>query len=84
MEKGTININDVLEPWLDQLDGIRRSIKSACNNADWLTATIIAGHLEAIIFEFNQKRAYMLAEVRKEMLQPEGDEEEMKGPYESR
>ena len=84
MKKEKMNINEVLKPHLDQLDEIRRAIKSACNNADWLTATIIVGHLEAIIFEFNQQRAYMLAEVRKEVFSPENEGEEINGPYENK
>lgn len=81
MKKEKVNINEVLKHHLDQLDAIRREIKSACNNADWLTATVIVGHLEAIIYEFNQRRAFMLAEKRKDLLSFE-DEEEEKGPYE--
>lgn len=84
MAKGKMNINEVLGPYLDQLDEIRRDIRSACNNADWLTATAIVGHLEAIIFEFNQQRAFMLAERRKEIFPPEDGEEENKGPYENK
>gem|GEM_PF-6516516 len=84
MAKGKMNINEVLGPYLDQLDEIRRDIRSACNNADWLTATAIAGHLEAIIFEFDQQRAFMLAERRKETFPPEDEEEENKGPYENK
>jgi len=83
MKKEKKNINEVLKPYLDQLDAIRRDIKSACNNADWLTATVIIGHLEAIIYEFNQQRAYMFAERRKDLISFE-DEEEEKGPYEDK
>jgi hypothetical protein len=84
MAKEKLNINEVLGPYLDQFDEIRRDIKSACNRADWLTATAIVGHLEAIIFEFNQQRAYMLAQKRKETFAPENDEDEATGPYENR
>lgn len=84
MEKGKLNINKVLGPYLDQLDEIRRDVRSACNKADWLTATAIVGHLEAIIFEFNQQRAFMFAERRKGIFPPQDDEDEIQGPYENK